>query len=151
MHLQATILVSLRQEVFLVEGRLEAEKITADNDLGSIKIADEVVSIIAGLAASEIEGVAAMSGGWGANLGEILGRKNLAKGVKVEINENSAVIDVFVVVDFGFPIPRVASSVQQAVKQAVETMTGLVASLVNVHVMAVSTKKPGEAVEEVEA
>lgn len=131
-----------------MEGKIEMERIGSDNDLGTIKIADEVVSIIAGLAASEVEGVAAMSGGWGANLGEMLGKKNLAKGVKVDIENEDAVIDTYIVVQFGFPIPKVAAAVQQAVKQAVETMTGLNVKTVNVHVLAVSMKKPGESQDE---
>ncbi|MGE5449917.1 MAG: Asp23/Gls24 family envelope stress response protein, partial [Methanomassiliicoccales archaeon] len=87
---------------------------------------------------------------WGANLGEMLGKKNLAKGVKVEVDGESVTIEAFVVIQFGFPIPRVAAGVQQSVKQAVESMTGLNVSAVNVHVSGVLMKKPVEAGEEVE-
>lgn len=134
-----------------MEGKMDMEKAATNNEYGSIKIADEVVSVIAGLAASEIDGVAAMSGGWGANLGEMLGKKNLAKGVKVEVEGDIVTIEVFVVIQFGFPIPRVAAGVQQAVKQAVESMTGLNVSTVNVHVSSVLMKKPLEVAEEAEA
>ncbi|MGE5454868.1 MAG: Asp23/Gls24 family envelope stress response protein [Methylocystaceae bacterium] len=133
-----------------MEGKLDMEKAATNNEYGAIKIADEVVSVIAGLAASEVDGVAAMSGGWGANLGEMLGKKNLAKGVKVEVDGESVTIEAFVVIQFGFPIPRVAAGVQQSVKQAVESMTGLNVSAVNVHVSGVLMKKPVEAGEEVE-
>lgn len=133
-----------------MEGKMDMEKAATNNEYGAIKIADEVVSVIAGLAASEVEGVTAMSGGWGANLGEMLGKKNLSKGVKVEVEGEIVNIEVFVVVQFGFPIPRVASGVQQAVKQAVESMTGLNVSAVNVHVSGVLMKKP-EVTEEAEA
>lgn len=137
--------------LFTLDNKLDMEKAAANNEYGAIKIADEVVSVIAGLAASEVDGVAAMSGGWGANLGELLGKKNLAKGVKVEVDGDSVSIEVFVVVQFGFPIPRVAAGVQQSVKQAVESMTGLNVNAVNVHVSGVLMKKPTDASEEVEA
>jgi len=134
-----------------LENKLDMEKAATNNEYGAIKIADEVVSVIAGLAASEVDGVAAMSGGWGANLGEMLGKKNLAKGVKVEVEGEMVNIEVFIVVQFGFPIPRVAAGVQQSVKQAVESMTGLNVNAVNVHVSGVLMKKPVEAAEEAEA
>lgn len=133
-----------------MEGKMDLEKAATNNEYGAIKIADEVVSVISGLAASEVEGVAAMSGGWGANLGELLGKKNLSKGVKVEVEGEIVNIEVFVVVQFGFPIPKVAAGVQQSVKQAVESMTGLNVNAVNVHVSGVLMKKPAEVVEEAE-
>jgi len=125
----------------MVENKVITERIDNSNDLGSIRIADEVVSIIAGLAAVEVEGVAAMSGGWGTGIVEMLGRKNLGKGVKVEVGEKEAAIDVFLLVEFGFPIPKVAQTVQEQVKSAVETMTGLRVTSINVHVVGVSMKK----------
>ena len=117
------------------------ERTETSTELGSIRIADEVVSIIAGLAASEVEGVAAMSGGWGTGIVEMLGKKNLSKGVKVEVGEKEAAIDIYLVIEFGFPIPRVAQKVQDQVKSAVENMTGLKVTAVNVHVVGVSMKK----------
>ncbi|MGE5423347.1 MAG: Asp23/Gls24 family envelope stress response protein [Ignavibacteriales bacterium] len=114
------------------------------NDMGAIKIADEVVSTIAGLAAVEVQGVAAMSGGFASGITEILGRKNLGKGVKVEVGEEEALIEVFIIVEFGFPIPTVAKGVQGQVKAAVETMTGLKVNSVTVHVVGVSMKKNKE-------
>ncbi|ADI01208.1 protein of unknown function DUF322 [Syntrophothermus lipocalidus DSM 12680] len=120
------------------------ERTETATELGSIRIADEVVSIIAGLAASEVEGVAAMSGGWGTGIVEMLGKKNLGKGVKVEVGEKETAIDIYLVIEFGFPIPRVAQKVQDQVKSAVENMTGLKVTAVNVHVVGVSMKKAGE-------
>jgi len=111
------------------------------NDLGVIRIADEVVSTVAGLAAIEVEGVANMSGGWGTDLVERLGRKNLGKGIKVESSGDQTSIDIFIVIEFGYAIPKVAENVQREVKQAVETMTGLTVTAVNVHVVSVATKK----------
>ena len=105
-----------------------------ENVVGTIKIADEVVAIIAGLAATEIEGVAGMSGGFAGGIAEMLGRKNLSKGVKVEVGERLAAVDLFVIVEYGVPIPDVAYMVQENVKKKIETMTGLEVVEVNVHV-----------------
>lgn len=107
------------------------------NELGDIRIANEVVAVIAGLAAVEVEGVAGMSGGIAGGIAELLGRKNLAKGVKVEVGEAQAAVDLFVVVDYGVRIPDVAWQVQDNVKRAIETMTGLEVVEVNVHVQGV--------------
>ncbi|KYO65819.1 Asp23/Gls24 family envelope stress response protein [Thermovenabulum gondwanense] len=109
-----------------------------DNEKGSVKIADEVVSVIAGLAASEVSGVAGMSGGIAGGISEILGRKNLSKGVKVQINEKDAVIDVYLIVNYGVRIPEVAWKVQENVKKAVENMTGLNVSEVNIHIQGIN-------------
>jgi uncharacterized alkaline shock family protein YloU len=110
------------------------------NELGKIQIADEVIQIIAGLAATEIEGIADMSGSFAGGLTEsLLGRKNLSKGVNVEFGEGdrSCAIDLSVVLDFGTNIPEVCLRVQEHVKQAVEGMTGLDVGNVNVHVTGV--------------
>lgn len=108
------------------------------SELGTIRIADEVVSIISGLAATEIEGVASMSGGIAGGIAEALGRKNLSKGVKVEVGEEEAAVDLFMIVRYGSRIPDVAWQVQENVKKAVENMTGLKVVKVNVHVQGVS-------------
>ena len=108
---------------------------------GTVKIANEVVAIIAGLAATEIDGVVGMSGGISGGITEMLGMKNLSKGVKVEVGEKEAAIDIFVVVEYGSKISEVASSVQQNVKDTVETMTGLNVIEVNVHIEGVIIPK----------
>ena len=90
---------------------------------GSVKIANEVVAIIAGLAATEVEGIAGMSGGITGGITEMLGMKNLSKGVKVEVGEKECAIDIFVIVDYGSQISSVAESIQENVKNTVETMT----------------------------
>lgn len=113
-----------------------------ENELGAIRIADEVVAIIAGLAATEVKGIAGMSGGLAGGIAEMLGRKNLAKGVKVEVGEKEAAIDLFCIVEYGVRIPEVATRVQQNVKEAVETMTGLRVVEVNVHIQGVSFPQP---------
>ena len=113
------------------------EKKGIHNALGTIRIADEVVSIIAGLAATEVEGVAGLRGGIAGGIAEILGRKNFSKGVKVEVGEKEAAIDLYIIVKYGVRIPDIALNVQEAVKAAIENMTGLSTVEVNVHVQGV--------------
>ncbi len=120
---------------------MEANKSEINSELGTIKIADEVVATVAGLAATEVEGVASMSGGWGTDLVEKLGRKNFGKGIRVEVTGEETKIEIFLVIDYGYPIPKVAEEVQNEVKQAVETMTGLKVTSVNVHIVSVILKK----------
>jgi len=110
-------------------------------DGGSIRIADEVVSTIAGLAAMEIDGIAGMSGGIAGGIAEALGKKNLSRGVKVEVGEEEVIVDLYVIVDYGVRIPDVAWNVQDSVKRAIEEMTGLKILGINVHVQGVSFPK----------
>lgn len=118
-------------------------------EYGLIKISDEVVATVAGLAASEVDGIWSMSGGFAGNLSDLLGRKNLSKGVKVEVGEEEAAVDLNVVVEYGIKIPDVAWKVQENVKSAIETMTGLKVVEVNIHVQGVYIpKKEKEVVEE---
>ena len=117
-------------------------------ELGELRIANEVVGVIAGLAATEVEGVAGMSGGLAGGIAEMLGRRNLAKGVKVEVGEEQAAIDLFVVVEYGCRMPDVAWKIQENVKRAIEGMTGLEVVEVNVHVQGVNFPQQEERVEE---
>lgn len=112
--------------------------------LGSIRIADEVVRVIAGLAATEVPGVAGMSGGVVGGIVEMLGRKNLSKGVKVEVGEKEAAVDLYVIVDYGVRIPDVALQIQENVKKTVESMTGLAVVEVNVNVQGVAFPQEGK-------
>ncbi len=114
---------------------------SAVNEIGAIKITDEVVAIIAGIAATEVPGVAGMSGGIAGGIAEALGRKNLSKGVKVEAGEKEAAIDLYIIVEYGFRIPDVAWSIQEKVKKAVETMTGLNVIEVNIHIQGVNIER----------
>ncbi|NMB23987.1 MAG: Asp23/Gls24 family envelope stress response protein [Firmicutes bacterium] len=118
------------------------------SELGELRIANEVVGVIAGLAATEVEGVAGMSGGIAGGFAEMLGRRNLAKGVKVEVGEEQAAIDLFVIVEYGVRIPDVAWKIQENVKRAIEVMTGLEVVEVNVHVQGVNFLQVEERVEE---
>lgn len=110
---------------------------TEHNDVGSIRIADEVVGIIAGMAATEVDGVAGMSGGLVGGIAEMLGKKNLSKGVKVEVGEREAAVDLFIIAEYGVRIPDVALRIQENVKRAIESMTGLDVVEVNIHIQGV--------------
>ncbi|MDD3706493.1 MAG: Asp23/Gls24 family envelope stress response protein [Clostridiaceae bacterium] len=108
---------------------------------GNVKIADDVVAIIAEIAAREVQGVFSMSGGIADSITEILGKKNPSKGVKVEVGEKEAAIDLYIVVDYGVRIPDVSWQIQENVKKAVETMTGLTVVEVNIHIQGVNMDK----------
>ncbi len=109
-------------------------------DSNGIKISDDVVAVISGVAVSEVPGVAGMAGGFAGGISEVLsGKKNLSKGIKVEVGEKETKIDVNIIVEYGTRIPDVAFEIQNRVKKAVETMTGLTVLEVNVHVQGVST------------
>ncbi|HBM74294.1 MAG TPA: Asp23/Gls24 family envelope stress response protein [Clostridiaceae bacterium] len=120
-----------------MEEMVNAEK----NKFGVIKISEEVVSIIAGLAATEIKGVAGMSGGFVGGIAEKIGVKNLSKGIKAVVGEKETAVDLFVIVDYGVKIPDVAYQIQENVKKAIETMTGLNVVEVNVNVQGVDMGK----------
>lgn len=110
--------------------------------VGVVKISDEVISVIAALAADEIEGIEEINAGLAAGISQILGgKKNISKGVKVNVNEGSAAIDLYVVVRYGIRIPEVCEKVQKNVMKTVETITGLRVSAVNVYVQNVSIPK----------
>lgn len=114
----------------------EANEEIQDN---GIQIADDVVSIIAGKAASEVSGVYGMSGGFAGGITEVFGKKNFSKGIKVDVNEQKVKIDANIIVEYGARIPDVAFEIQNRVKKAVESMTGLKVLEVNVHVQGVNT------------
>ena len=119
----------------------EKEEITINQGEANIQISDDVVAVIAGMAASEVQGVAEMAGGFAGGITEVLsGKKNMAKGIKVEIQEKETKIDVNIIVEYGARIPDVAFEIQKRVKKSVENMTGLNVSEVNVHVQGVSTR-----------
>jgi uncharacterized alkaline shock family protein YloU len=109
-----------------------------ETNLGKVEIAPEVIEVIAGIAATEIEGVAAMRGNFAAGVVERLGKKNHGKGVKVELTNEGIVVDVYVLMYFGISIPSVAQRIQDNIRQALLTMTGLDLKEVNVHVVGVT-------------
>ncbi|MEA4826543.1 Asp23/Gls24 family envelope stress response protein [Clostridium sp. JNZ J1-5] len=127
------------------------ENLNKEVEMGIVKISDEVVEVIAGLAASEIDGIEGMSTTIVGGITQILsGKKNVSKGIKVNVGEDSATIDIFVVVKYGIKIPDVAKRVQENVKKSVESMTGLNVSAVNVNIQNVVLPKEEEKINEKE-
>ena len=113
-----------------------------ENTENGIEISNDVIAVIAGVAVSEVQGVASMSGSFAGGITEVLsGKKNMAKGIKVEKTENTAKIDVNIIVEYGSRIPDVAFEIQNRVKKSVENMTGLKVAEVNVHVQGVKTER----------
>ena len=112
-----------------------------DGNLGEVKIADEVVAIIAGLAATEIEGVSSMAGNITNELVSKLGMKNLSKGVRVDVLDGIVNVDVAINIAYGYSIPDVSAKVQERVKSAIETTTALEVSVVNVRIASVDMGK----------
>ena len=122
-----------KEEIVELENEIKTEN-------EGIKISDDVVAVIAGVAVSEVQGVASMAGGFAGGISEVFsGKKNMAKGIKVDVTENTAKIDVNIIVEYGSRIPDVAFEIQNRVKKAVENMTGLKVEEVNVHVQGVNT------------
>lgn len=113
-------------------------KVYEKDKLGEVRIADEVVAIIAGLAATEIEGVDSMAGNITNELVGKLGMKNLSKGVKVDVTEEHVSVDLSLNIKYGYNIPEVSANVQEKVKSAIENMTGLTVLDVNVRIAGVN-------------
>ena len=115
------------------------EEVNVEENEG-IEISGDVIAVIAGVAVSEVQGVASMSGGFAGGITEVLsGKKNLAKGIKVDKTDDAVKIDVNIIVEYGSRIPDVAFEIQNRVKKSVENMTGLKVEEVNVHVQGVNT------------
>lgn len=112
-----------------------------DVKVGQIRIADEVIAIIAGVAAAEVEEIVLVSGTPTDSIVGLFGKKNLAKGVKVSVQEGEAAIEIEIAVKFGTSLREVAEKVQGKIKNAVETMTGLSVSVVDVNISAVVVEK----------
>lgn len=126
------------------EGRESESVIASEGANPSVRIADDVVSAVAAMAALEVEGVAGMAGGLAVGLSEMLGRRNPQKGVKVDVTDRTAQIELTLSVRYGVRIPDVAARVQENVRRVVEQMTGLQVSAVHVHVTGVETDRPQE-------
>ena len=109
-----------------------------ESENGGVNITDEVVAIIAGLAATEVEGVESMAGNITNELVSKLGMKNLSKGVKVHVGENDVTVNLALNIKYGCEIPKVSAAVQDRVKTAIETMTGLEVSEVNIKIAGVN-------------
>ncbi len=125
-----------------MEEDINFEEIKSQGGIGQIQIADEVIAIIAGIAATEVEGIAGMAGNHSGDLvAEVLGRKNLSKGVKITVGQKDVSVDLNIIIEFGIKIPKVALEVQKRVKNAVETMTGLTVTEINLNIMGIHFAK----------
>jgi uncharacterized alkaline shock family protein YloU len=117
-------------------------KIHEDGKVGEVQIADEVVATIAGLAATEVKGVSTTFANAANELtGKLSGKKNLSKGVKVLVSPDSVSVDMALTLDYGYGIPETAKQVQEKVKLAIETMTGLQVKEVNIRIAGVNIVK----------
>ena len=110
-------------------------------DKGTINISEEVVAAIAAVAVSEVDGVFGLSSSFTADLKELVGKKNLSKGVKLSIEDKIVTVETFVVITYGYEIPTVAAAIQENVTGAVESMTGLKVAAVNVDVCGIAAAK----------
>lgn len=118
--------------------------ITMKGSLGTVSFAEEVVTVIAGLAVQEVPGVLSLTGNISSGINEMFGRKSLTKGVRVEVENYDVSVDVSVVLLGGYKIPQVGHAIQDNVKKAIETMTGLNVTNVNVHVASISYRTDTE-------
>lgn len=115
--------------------------LSGDNALGSVQIADDVVGIIAGLAATEVEGVSAMAGNITNELMSRVGYKSLTKGVKTDIIAGQVSVELSLTMDYGYNIPDTCAKVQDKVKTTIENMTGLLVTDVNIRIAGVDLRK----------
>ncbi len=116
-------------------------ELKAEEGIGSVKIADDVVAMIAGIAATEVKGVAAMAGNVTNELMSKVGVKNLKKGVKVDVLNKVVRVDLALIMEYGYNIPATSQRVQEKVKTAIENMTGLEVSDVNIRIAGVNMVK----------
>ena len=122
----------------MYEENRSTHKLYEKEKIGEVQIADEVVAIIAGLAATEVEGVDSMAGNITNELVGKLGMKNLSKGVKVDVTEEHVSVDLSLNIRYGYNIPSVSEQVQEKVSTAIENMTGLTVLDVNVKIAGVN-------------
>ena len=123
------------------EENRSTHKLYEKEKIGEVQIADEVVAIIAGLAATEVEGVDSMAGNITNELVGKLGMKNLSRGVKVEVNEEHVSVDLSLNMKYGYSLPEVSEKVQERVRTAIETMTGLTVLEVNIKIAGVNMRE----------
>ena len=123
---------------------MEDEKniqIEGNKSFGDVVIANEVLAIIAGIAATEVEGVHSMDGGWSGQFISKLGIKDLARGVKVQVREGEVKVDLSLNMEYGYAIPKVSDLVQDKVSASINNMTGLNVSEVNIKISGVVNKE----------
>ncbi|WP_217586670.1 Asp23/Gls24 family envelope stress response protein [Lentibacillus saliphilus] len=122
--------------------------VSDNTELGKVEIAPDVIEIIAGIAASEIDGLSSMRGNFATGVVERFGKKSHSKGVKVELTEAGIVIDLYVVLNFGVSIPQVAQSIQNNIRQTLKNMTALEIDEINIHVVGVQMDPQTDSEEE---
>ncbi|MGM9876540.1 MAG: Asp23/Gls24 family envelope stress response protein [Bacilli bacterium] len=123
---------------------MEENEVKTEETNNDIQIAEDVICVVSGVAIKEIEGVAKVATGFAGGISEAFGKKNLGKGIKVEINEKDVKIDVSIIVKYGAKIPEVALKIQEKIKTDVESMTGLKVISVNVKVQGIESNNESE-------
>ena len=118
---------------------LDVEDVMSElfDDGDNMMITDEAIAVMAGVAASEVKGVASMSGGFAGGIAEVFGRRNLSKGVKVVTKNDVTTVDLYVVVKYGYRIPDLAYEIQENVKDTIESLSGITVDTVNIHIQGV--------------
>ena len=120
------------------------EYISRADELGNIHISEDVLAVIAAASALEVEGVHSLAANLGSDLAELLGgKKNLAKGIRIQVAEQAVTVDISIIVKYGYLIPDVAKAVQDAVSSSVESMSSLTVAAVNVNVSGISLESAG--------
>lgn len=103
----------------------------------NMMITDEAIAVMAGVATSEVRGVAGMSGGFAGGIAEVFGRRNLSKGVKVVTKNDTTTVDLYVIVKYGYRIPDLAYEIQETVKSTIENLSGIEVDSVNIHIQGI--------------
>lgn len=124
--------------------------VSDDTSLGKVEIAPEVIEVIAGLAATEVEGLYAMRGNLASGVAEALGKKTHNKGVKVELTNEGITIDVYCIINFGSSIPQIAQKLQTNIRQTLRNMTQLEISEINIHVVGINMDEKEEQANNIE-
>lgn len=117
------------------------EYVSRPDELGNIHISEEVLAVIAAAATLEVEGVSSLSPNVGTDLAELLGKKNLSKGVHIAVNEGSVHVELSILIKYGYTIPEVAKAVQNGVFSAISNTSGLTVECVNIHVAGVAFER----------
>ena len=117
------------------------EYVSRADELGNIHISEEVLAAIAAAAAMEVEGVSSLAANLGRDIADLLGKKNLAKGVRVKMEDDRVEVELSVLMTYGHTIPEIGKAVQENVKKAIETMSGLDVHAVDVHVSGISFER----------
>ncbi|MGY0693031.1 Asp23/Gls24 family envelope stress response protein [Virgibacillus sp. FSP13] len=115
--------------------------VSDDASLGTVEIAPEVIEVITGIAASEVEGISSMRGSFATGVVERFGKKSHSKGVKVELTDTGILIDLYVVLNFGVSIPEIAQKLQTNIRQTLKNMTALEIAEINVHVVGIQMEE----------